>query len=167
MLFDIITLIIIYLFVLFPKWKAKDKRALIINSIMYVYIGFVLYFTLMPILSAIPGAFFPPFGTVNMNLFVDLINNRGDFMRQIVLNIIMMIPFGLLLPSIKKENCSVIKVLIFTFLFSLIIEVFQPILHGYRSFDVTDLITNTIGGYIGYILYCMVKVLFRLKSNDY
>ncbi|NLJ94559.1 MAG: VanZ family protein, partial [Clostridiaceae bacterium] len=41
----------------------------------------------------------------------------------------------------------------YTFLFSLAIELTQPLLHMHRASDITDLITNTIGGIIGYLFY--------------
>lgn len=40
---------------------------------------------------------------------------------------------------------------------SLGIELLQPLLDGFRSADITDLITNTIGGAAGYIFY----IIFR------
>lgn len=68
----------------------------------------------------------------------------------------MTIPFGFLY-SILKKNINLIKVIVSTFLFSLSIELTQLImtifLLRHRSFDVTDLITNTIGGIIGYLIY--------------
>lgn len=72
----------------------------------------------------------------------------------------MTIPFGFLY-SILKKNVNLIKVIVSTFLFSLSVELTQLImiifLLKYRSFDVTDLITNTIGGFLGYLVYKKVK----------
>ena len=41
---------------------------------------------------------------MNLVPFIDVTFGRGDFARQIVLNIIMTIPFGFLLPLIKKRK---------------------------------------------------------------
>ena len=72
----------------------------------------------------------------------------------------MTIPFGFLLSSLKK-NISITRVIISTFLLSFVIEMFQLImtvfLLHYRSCDITDLITNVVGGIIGFILYKLVK----------
>lgn len=101
---DILIFSILYFLVFYKKWKSKDKSTLIIYTIMYVYIFGVLYFTLMPILTSLPFIFNHPYVSMNMNLFDDLFNGRGDFLRQIILNIIMMIPFGFLVPLIKEDE---------------------------------------------------------------
>ena len=40
---------------------------------------------------------------------------------------------------------------------SLGIEILQPLIDGSRASDITDLITNVIGGVLGYILYAVFK----------
>ncbi len=35
---------------------------------------------------------------MNMNLFDDLVNQRGDYLRQIFLNVLMMVLFGFMYP---------------------------------------------------------------------
>lgn len=73
----------------------------------------------------------------------------------------MTIPFGFLYSLLK--NASLIKVIINTFLFSLSIELTQLImlifLLRYRYFDVTGIITNTIGGFIGYLIFNKINYL--------
>lgn len=68
----------------------------------------------------------------------------------------MMISFGFLVQPVKKRNVFFIAA--WTFVFSLSIETMQLLYvwaggHASRAFDVTDLITNTFGGIIGYGLY--------------
>lgn len=69
---------------------------------MYIYVSFVLYFTMMPIVKNIPfmiNHFIYHFGSnMNMNLFDDLFNQRGDYLRQIFLNVLMMVLFGFMYP---------------------------------------------------------------------
>ena len=132
---------------------------------MYVYIMMVLFVTLMP---------FPiPFINGTNNLFLESINlipfrdlrlNYGGAIREIILNIIMMIPFGFLHPIIKKKD--VLRVTISTFLFSFAIEILQLMSAWWgglssRSFDITDLITNTFGGLIGYIIFIVLRPLIQ------
>lgn len=66
-----------------------------------------------------------------------------------------------------KKNIKLIKVIISTFLFSLSIELTQLImtifLLKHRSFDVTDIITNTIGGLVGYLAYKKISCLNSKK----
>ena len=134
---DFVVLIILYFVIFYKKWKEKGKEILLVNTTMYIYLSFVMYFTLMPILTSLPFMFNHPYTPMNLVPFIDVLNDRGDFIRQIVLNIIMTFPFGL----------------------SLCIEILQPLINGFRSSDITDLITNVIGGTIGYVLYLIGKPL--------
>lgn len=157
-LVDFIFLIILYWVKFYKKWKEKGRDVLFVNTTMYIYLSFVLYFTLMPILTRIPFLFFHQY-PYEMNLvpFIDVLNGRGDFLRQVVLNVILMFPFGFLLPLTNKNNTKILKVIFYTFLVSLSIEILQPF-NG-RSFDVTDIITNVTGGIIGYVMYLIFKPL--------
>lgn len=80
-------------------------------------------------------------------------------MRQVGLNIIMTIPFGLLFPLVKSQKTSFFKTLAYTFLLSLTIEIIQPLISDYRIADITDLINNVLGGAIGYVLYIAFRPL--------
>lgn len=74
----------------------------------------------------------------------------------VFLNMVMTIPFGMYLRYYFK--CSFKKTFVLSFLLSLFFEVTQltglyyiyP--YPYRLFDVDDLITNTLGGIIGYFI---------------
>lgn len=157
-LIDFGVLGILYIFIFFKKWKAKGKDILFINTTMYVYLSFVLYFTLMPIITSIPFIFNHPYKPMNLIPFIDVLSSRGDFIRQVGLNVIMTIPFGFLFPLTKKENQKFLKTVLYCFLLSLVIEILQPFTFS-RSSDITDLITNVTGGIIGYIFYLIFKPL--------
>lgn len=77
-----------------------------------------------------------------------------------LLNILLFIPLGIFLPMLWKEkyNNKFLKVLMFGFVLSLVVEVLQ--IFTFRLTDINDLITNTLGTIIGYLLY--VKFL---KNN--
>lgn len=165
-LIDFIFLILIYFLVFYKKWKTKGKDTLLINTTMYIYLSFVLYFTLMPIITSLPFIFNHPYDPMNFVPFVDVISGRGDFLRQIGLNIIMTIPFGFLFPLVKNKNAKLLKTVLYTFILSLSIELLQPLINGFRSSDITDIITNVIGGIIGYIIYLIFKPII-IKILDY
>lgn len=108
---------------------------------------------------------------MNLIPFVDILMGRGDFIRQIALNIIMTIPFGFLLPLTDNRTAKFSKTIFFCFLMSLGIELLQPLVDGSRSSDVTDLITNVIGGILGHGFYVVFRpvtfwILDRLKKRD-
>lgn len=164
-LIDFLTLIALYIFIFYKKWLSKGKDILFINTIMYIYLSFVLYFTLMPIITALPFLFNHSYAPMNLVPFIDVSFERGDFIRQIILNVIMTIPFGFLLP-LKNKNIKLLKTIYYTFLMSLSIELLQPLINSSRSSDITDLITNVLGGIIGYILYLIFKP-FVFKILDF
>lgn len=170
-LFDFIVLFFIYIFMFYRKWKVQGKDVLFINTIMYIYLSFILYLTLMPILVSLPFIFNHPHELMNLVPFVDVTNGRGDFIRQVVLNIVMTIPFGFLLPLVREKKINLLNVIFYTFLLSLGIEILQPFINGVRSSDITDIITNVTGGMIGYILYLLfkplvIKILHCVKMGD-
>lgn len=108
---------------------------------------------------------------MNLVPFVDVTNGRGDFIRQVVLNIVMTIPFGFLLPLVREKKINLLNVIFYTFLLSLGIEILQPFINGVRSSDITDIITNVTGSMIGYILYLLfkafvIKILHCVKMGD-
>ena len=166
---DFIVLAIIYLFIFYRKWKAEGKDILFINTLMYIYLSFVLYFTLMPVITSLPFVFNHSYVPMNLVPFIDLSYGREDLIRQIVLNVILTIPIAFLLPLIKSKT-SLIKIMLYTFLLSLGIEILQPLVSDFRSSDITDLITNVFGGVLGYILYFLfrpltAKILCYIKNE--
>lgn len=164
-LIDFIILICVYFFIFFKKWKARGKDTLLINTTMYVYLVFVLYFTLMPIVTSLPFIFNHPYIPMNLTPFIDVISGRGNFMREIALNILMTIPFGILFPLVNQKKPSLLRTILYTFLLSLSIELLQPLLSDLRSSDITDLITNVLGGAIGYLLYSLFQPLITKILN--
>lgn len=166
---DVLVLIIVYFFVFLRKWIKKGPVNFIINTLMYLYVSFVLYFTLMPIITSIPDIFNHTYQIMNIELFGDYFNGKGDAVRQIVLNVIMTIPFGFLMGIITKKN--ILWCILYTFIFSVCIELIQPLIHGTRTSDITDIVTNVIGGTIGYIFYFIFRpiinriIIFSERKN--
>ncbi|MED9948162.1 MAG: VanZ family protein [Peptacetobacter hiranonis] len=81
-----------------------------------------------------------------------------------VLNIIMFIPFGLLLPIIWSEFKSFKKTTKAGLLFSLFIEITQ--IFNFRATDIDDLMMNTLGTIIGFGIYYILFVkIFKNKSD--
>lgn len=88
---------------------------------------------------------------------------------QVVFNIVMTIPFGIYLRY--YFNVTFKKTLLFSFLLSLSFECLQ--LSGllfvyprpYRLFDVDDLITNTMGGVIGYAISPLIEHILPSREQ--
>ncbi len=120
----------------------------------------------MPIITSLPFIFNHPYTPMNLVPFIDVTSGRGDFARQIILNVIMTIPFGFIFPLTQNNKPKLLKTILYTFILSLCIEILQPLINGFRSSDITDLITNVLGGIIGYIMYLIFKPLIT-KILDY
>lgn len=75
---------------------------------------------------------------------------NGSF-RDMIDNVIIFIPFGLLL-SVNFKNIRFLTKLAFIMLFSISVECIQFIF-AIGATDITDLLTNTIGGLLGLALY--------------
>ncbi len=155
---DFAALALLYALWLFPKWKQRGKRTLAIYSVMFFYLAGVLLVTLMPIIVSLPFCFNHPYVPMHMTPFEDAVHGRGDFVRQIVLNVIMTVSFGILYPLCRrtvKKRCGLFRCLCMTAALSLSVELLQPLINGARSADITDVITNTVGGLVGYGCYAL------------
>lgn len=83
--------------------------------------------------------------------------------RNILINFIMFVPFGILLPLIMKKNCSLTKVVLIVILFSFGIEIAQMLTHR-GVFEIDDIINNTIGALIGFIIF-QTAIKNRVKEK--
>lgn len=90
---------------------------------------------------------------------------------QMLANISLFIPLGLLAPLVLPKWRGFFKMLPKIFLTSLIIETIQGISTFFylsnRLFDANDLVTNTTGGVIGYILYKLVVRYIRIEEQRF
>lgn len=94
-------------------------------------------------------------------LFVWLISGEyilsaGEVLHMLE-NVALFVPFGLALPFVRKR-ADFLKTLLAGFLSALALELAQ-IFTG-RGGDIDDLICNTLGAVIGYLLYLLIGKLF-------
>ena len=167
-LIDFAALALLYAVVFFRKWNIKGREAQLVNTLMYLYLSLVLCVTLMPVITSIPFVLNHPYKPMNLVPFIDVSMGRGDFLRQVVLNAVMTMPFGFLFPLTRNGAGKFCRTVWFCFLMSLGIELLQPFFS--RSSDITDLITNVIGGMLGYGFYIVFKpvtgwILDHLKEE--
>ena len=88
------------------------------------------------------------------------IRSRGQ-LRIIVLNILLFVPFGYLLPVLWKKAGRWWRTVLLGFVVSFVVELLQLITR-LGMFDVDDVINNTIGAGVGYLLYL---VLLQTESG--
>ena len=101
---------------------------------------------------------------LNINLipFWDITSGVPAYLINSGLNILLFIPLGFILPLLWKEFRSRRAMCFTGFLLSLGIELAQ--LLNYRISDVDDLIMNTLGTLVGFLL---AKLIFRHRSAVY
>ena len=75
-------------------------------------------------------------------------------------NVLIFVPFGMLLPMIHKASQNIMVLLANGFLFVLGIEVFQ-LFSAFGAFDVDDIMLNCLGVLIGGVLYHILTRMFR------
>ena len=83
------------------------------------------------------------------------------FLWNVVGNVCVFIPFGIFLPRLFKRCRNVFFVTLLSLELSLVVEVIQLVTRV-GSFDVDDLLLNTIGGMLGYLIYKIYSVVARI-----
>jgi vanZ family protein len=94
---------------------------------------------------------------------LDMINNNISVTRileNILGNIAIFIPFGLLLPIVQKDKSK--KIILYGLITSALIEIIQYVF-ALGSSDIDDLMLNTLGTVIGYLLY---KIIHKKARAD-
>lgn len=78
------------------------------------------------------------------------------FVKNIVGNIILFIPFGLFVSYLMKTRRT-FPIVVISIITSSVIEYTQ--LKIGRTFDIDDILLNVIGGFIGYLIYLIIDIL--------
>lgn len=101
----------------------------------------------------------------NLIPLIDIFNNPAEYIINTILNILLFMPMGFLLPAIWKEYRSIKKTIVMGLAVSILIELLQ--IFSYRLTDVDDLITNTSGTFFGYFFGKKVsfRLPFRIPAN--
>lgn len=162
-LFDFVLLAIFYGFLYRVTLRKRDKQYQVKFTLLYLYLCAVIYVTLMPFPLLILGSNPNFLQTINWIPFIDIRCHYGGAVREAVLNTVMLVPFGFLLPALKKRNGLVVA--FFSLLLSVSIEATQ-LLYAWgwsnsRRCDITDVITNTAGGICGYVMFRICRWMLK------
>jgi len=87
--------------------------------------------------------------------------NWNLFRFNVIGNICVFIPLGIFLPKLFARCRKLLTVTVLSLELSLVIEVTQLVTR-IGSFDVDDLLLNTIGGILGYLIYRIVSGVCHL-----
>ena len=92
---------------------------------------------------------------------INLIPFRDGISLSMILNVVMFMPLGFLLPLLWKEYQSLVRTAIIGFCFSCGIEFCQ--LFNRRVSDVVDLLMNTLGAILGWLIWIVFSRITHLK----
>ncbi|WP_425842088.1 VanZ family protein [Streptomyces fractus] len=74
-----------------------------------------------------------------------------DTIKQVGGNVVLGVPFGVLLPVLFPRTRGFVRVVLMTALVMLTVEVAQGLLVEGRAFDIDDVILNAAGAFFGYL----------------
>ena len=137
----------------------KEKLVLYkeLKSLIYIIYCFVLFQLVMTTdYSGISNNFIP---FKEILRYSDVTSSL--FMRNVIGNIIVFIPFGFIISDMLNEKTNKDNILLTTlivFITSFCIEFIQMFIG--RSYDIDDIILNLCGGILGYIAYIIVHRLY-------
>ena len=142
------------------------KRIRILGNILFVlYIIFIIYFLIFSDWYGRTGEMQEYH--YNLVLFKE-IKRFWEYRDQVGMfamftnlfgNVIIFMPFGFFMPMASKYR-SLFSTVFYSFGLSLCVETFQ-LVTKVGSFDVDDLLLNTIGGLAGYILFIICAAIRR------
>lgn len=84
---------------------------------------------------------------------------------NVVGNVIAFVPFGIFLPIFSIRCRKIWLTIYYSFELSLLVELLQLVTRV-GSFDVDDLILNTLGGMIGFLLYLLGRQIYRGDERE-
>jgi glycopeptide antibiotics resistance protein len=130
-------------------------------NLLAIYLVVLISLTILPFSFSVFKEPLPEtiFQALRVNLYPFGIGRLGNLTPHLnrvdLLNIGAFIPFGFLLPFTTKNGK--LPIILFALLATSAIEITQLVLSSRvptysRAFDVTDLITNVLGAWLGYLL---------------
>ena len=147
----------------------SSKKIKVISWLLFItYIAFMVYVLFISsYYNRVPRAIsynLVPFRTVKMYIRHYKSFNLEIWLTNLLGNVVVFMPLGLLLPIISKRTRGFIKILFITMLSSLAAEATQLYLRV-GSFDIDDIILNTLGGILGYLIYKLLRWLIKKPTK--
>lgn len=99
---------------------------------------------------------------VNTELFL-MFKQFSLFSKQVIGNCVMLLPLGIYIPLLFPKLSGFFKVFFICLLVSVSIELMQ-LITSYRSADIDDVMLNTAGAVVGYIIFAIARLMVR-SSN--
>lgn len=98
------------------------------------------------------------------NPHINLVPFKDGFDITYILNIILFMPLGILLPTLWEKYRNFRTTLFYGIFLSFAIEIGQLFV-GLRATDINDIITNIMGSICGWIIFIIMRKVFRKLVN--
>lgn len=151
--------------------KKEEHRLVLAWTLFIVYMVFLMYFLFF---AEIMGRTYidrdyhynlTPFREIRR--FIVYRRTLGWFavLSNLLGNVLAFVPFGMILPMLPPKCRNFFHIVLLGVDFSLFVETIQ-LISKVGSFDVDDLILNTLGAALGYLVYRLIRRYFRRKHDD-
>ncbi|MFD6417321.1 VanZ family protein [Streptomyces sp. NPDC060194] len=137
-----------------PTWGAVLLRAAVVAV---AFVGLVAFSAVLARLTLTPSAASEDLIHTNLQPGDSLRNYFEDYtvaaaLKQVGGNILLGVPFGVLLPLLVPGRMRMVRVVAVTVLVMVLVELAQGSIIQGRAFDIDDVIMNTTGALLGYLL---------------
>lgn len=150
--------------------RGLDRRRVSLESSLILYFGAVVTVTLFPVAVGFGR------GEVGLNIVPtrSLLSiaavGPGQITRQILGNMLMFVPFGLLAPALWARGRSWCRMIALAVFVSVGIELTQYVqvvigLARWRAVDVDDVLLNVTGALVGYAAWLVARALTNKRFN--
>lgn len=151
---------ILYLPYLLWSKRRSGKQNLGFHLVRYAFLGYCLSLLYLTVLWYYPDiTFFPECHMLNLRPFVWLTEcyemGPRKMAEQLLLNVGMFVPYGLLLPLVFPCLRRFPKTALVVLATTVSIETFQFFIG--RSADIDDAIMNLVGGLLGYAIFALLN----------
>lgn len=155
--------------------KMKNKKSVYISRILFfiylmVLIRLIIFKYPIPVLrgimdewelsnakAGVATANLTPFRTIRM--YIEYYHRLNGF-DNLFGNILAFMPMGVMIPSSFPSADRWWEILLHSFWLSLCLELFQLVSH-FGAFDVDDIILNTLGGMLGFLVFLLIRKGYR------
>ena len=135
------------------------------RGLLALYLVILIWLVLFKLQYNILSVFNYPHGSLNLNPFAAPLNVNGRInFGEMIDNFIIFIPLGLLL-NVNFKKVGFLPKFSLILVFSLTCELIQFIF-AIGATDITDVITNTVGGFLGLELYSLSNKYINNKILD-
>ena len=146
------------------KMQKFNKMQCAAAILLSLYIVVLLYFT-------VTGRYSHEEYEYKINFFTSyrwfFQYNGEQVLRQLLINFVMLMPVGFLLPAVINAKHKYLITLALSLLLTVFIETMQLITKC-GSFEIDDIINNFVGAVIGMLIYMLLsRIIQNRKGNHY